>query len=275
MQHLQIKHGGRVRSYPGKRQISIGTFKGLKVQPSKINSFILGSMDSCLLPLFDIFGFCLSLPSPRYLALCLAPNRGLVKISQLNQRKDNLILDSKSQLTYQRQKQNDLQEKYSENTILLVLQCLEGVVAGDWESNALFFQVNCFFKKNSKPHLFCFLNLMVLWELNQLIKGHWKRSFLLTPVPSHGQLFITEARGSTDLSQCINFYFQLACTLFLENTILDLYRLPFILDHFDLYNFLLIHGTLLSRPPHPTPKSTDFFCALDTIEEVKKKKILT
>ena len=56
-------------------------------------------MNSCLLSLLDIFSFCLHSPSPLYLALCLAHSRGLVKVSQLNQRQDNLILEGKIQLT--------------------------------------------------------------------------------------------------------------------------------------------------------------------------------
>lgn len=67
-------------------------------------------------------------------------------------------------------------------------------------------------------------------------------------------------------------FFLLAHTLSLESIILDLHKLPFLLGHFDLHNFLLTPGALppLSCPPH-SPKSAGFFCALDTIEEAKKK----
>jgi hypothetical protein len=105
-------------------------------------------------------------------------------------------------------------------------------------------------------------------------KGWWTMSFLLTPKTTC-QLFLTEARGNSDLSQYINF-FLLAHTLSPESIILDLYRLPFILGYFDLYNSQLIPGSLLlfSCPPHHT-NSIDFFCTLDTIKEAKIGKILT
>lgn len=73
--------------------------------------------------------------------------------------------------------------------------------------HSLFNCILFFLKSSLQPHLLCFLSLMVLWELNQLTKGPWKMSFPLTPLPSHRQLLLTEARTSSGLSQFINFCF--------------------------------------------------------------------
>lgn len=79
-------------------------------------------------------------------------------------------------------------------------------VAGDGERQYTFLLTKFFKIFFFRPHLLCFLSWWVLWELNQLTKDHWKTSFLLTPAPSPCQLFSTEARGSSGLSQCTNSF---------------------------------------------------------------------
>lgn len=156
-----------------------------------------------------MFSFCLHSPPPQYLALCLVHGRGLVKVSQLNQRQDNLILEGKGEVTCK-----GTETKCPIGKILgkYHLAGLPGVGgSGGWGCrkavHSLFNCILFFLKSSLQPHLLCFLSLMVLWELNQLTKGPWKMSFPLTPLPSHRQLLLTEARTSSGLSQFINFCF--------------------------------------------------------------------